>query len=191
VENFRSASESLRRRIWINGHQIGQINALQRRQGFFVLKDDPVTPELPALMLAFPERFGAKAEMREALEPGVWVGGDALRSLITSALEPGELLFYDFGIHCLDPLPQPQVLQLPCLAIGGIVVAMSMPHPPKNQQGDDIQLGHKPGTWGKLLPGFYLIDGRAAGPAAPQGGLVLPAGAFLDAEGFLSAHAQA
>lgn len=141
---------------------------------------------LPALTLTFPELFGATVETRNALEPGIWVGGDRLRSLIESAEDLGEFTFYDFGTHCLEPLTSEQALHLPCLASEGIVVAMSMPHPPKNQDGDDPQPGNKPGTWGKLLPGFYLIDHRAAGPAAPEGGLALPAGTVLDAEGFLA-----
>ena len=34
--------EDTRRRMWVNGHQIGMVNALQRRQPFHVLKDDPL-----------------------------------------------------------------------------------------------------------------------------------------------------
>ncbi len=186
AQDFRRADQSWRRRIWINGHQIGQVNALQRKRSFFVLEGDPAASELPALMLTFPELFGATVETCNALEPGIWVGGDRLRSLMESAQDHGEMMFYDFGSRCMEPLTNPQALHLPCLALEGIVVAMSMPHPPKNKDSDDPQLGNKPGAWGKLLPGFHLIEGRAMGPAAPEGGLALPAGTVLDAEGFLA-----
>ena len=70
---------------------------------------------------------------------------------------------------------------------------MSMPDPPRLDAGGIPQPGHKAGTWGKLLPGWFLITGeeggiRAHGPAAPEAGLPLPAGCFLDAEGFLTAR---
>ena len=38
---------SVRRRMWINGHQIAMINALQRHQPFHVLKHDPVLTTCP------------------------------------------------------------------------------------------------------------------------------------------------
>jgi len=65
-----------------------------------------------------------------------------------------------------------------------------MPDPPLAFATSLPQTGRKPGTWGKLLPGFYLRPGpdghpRVHGPAAPADGLALPPGTTLDDEGFL------
>ena len=89
----------------------------------------------------------------------------------------------------------PGVLHLPALAVDGLIIAMWMPDPLLS--GDaPIQLGRKPGTWGKLLPGFHLIADESGelhvhGPAVPEEGLPLPNGTTLDEEGFLVATASA
>ncbi len=186
-EDFRICGEARRRRMWVNGHQIGQVNALQRREAFFVLKGDVLN--LPGLLLTFPEIFGARMEVRDELGTGIWVGSDHLRGVLENAPHAGEVVFYDFGSRALEPLRVPNVLHLPCLAVDGAVISMSMPQPPKNEDGDEIQHGHKPGAWGKLLPGWSIKGSRVHGPAAPDEGMELPPGVFLDAEGFI-AHAN-
>lgn len=186
IEHFHASEKAVRRRVWVNGYQIGQVNALQRHRHFSVLDSDLLMLDLPAVVLTFPELFGAKVESREILAPGIWVGGDRLRDVLAAEDLAGEFVFYDFGTRCLEPLMLAGVLHLPCLAVNGTVIAMSMPHPPKSKPNDDDQPGHKPGTWGRLLPGWYLGGTRVLGPAAPAEGLELPAGAFEDAEGFLS-----
>jgi acyl-[acyl-carrier-protein]-phospholipid O-acyltransferase/long-chain-fatty-acid--[acyl-carrier-protein] ligase len=190
VGDFRTSGETKRRRMWVNGHQIGQVNALQRRQGFFVLSGDAIAAELPGLFLTFPELFDARVETRELPGAGTWVGGDHLRETLKAAQTVGDMVFYDFGQCALEPLEMAGLLHLPCLAVDGTVIAMSMPHPPKNDDDDDVQLGHKPGAWGKLLPGWYLTGSCVHGPAAPVEGLELPAGSFLDAEGFICRTAE-
>lgn len=185
IGNFRLIGEQKRRRMWVNAHQIGQINALQRRESVFVLKDDPILLELPGLLVAFPEMFGACVEIRENPGDGKWVGGDHLRAVLKAGTTGGRIAFYDFSRDALEPLTMLDLEHFPCLAVDGTVIAMSMPHPPRNEDGDEPQLGHKSGAWGKLLPGWYLQDSRAHGPAAPENGLELPAGSFLDAEGFI------
>ena len=190
IENFRVAGENFRRRMWINGYQIGQINALQRRQSFFMLKEDFDLLGLHGVFLTFPELFGARVEIRETPDSGTWVGGDRLRDVLEARQPSGELVLYDFSRRALEPLQIAGVLHLPCLAVEGAVIAMSMPHPPANESGDEIQPGHKSGAWGKLLPGWYLESlpnggWRVHGPAAPEEGLELPEGSFPDAEGFI------
>jgi acyl-[acyl-carrier-protein]-phospholipid O-acyltransferase/long-chain-fatty-acid--[acyl-carrier-protein] ligase len=185
LESFRASEEAVRRRAWVNGYQIGQVNGLQRHRPFHILEDDSAVLDLPGVTLTFPDLFGAKVEIRELPEPGVWVGGDRLRDVLAAADLSGEFVFYDFGARCQEPVMLAGVLHLPCLAVNGTVIAMSMPHPPKSKPGDDDQPGHKPGSWGRLLPGWYLGGNRVFGPAAPEQGLELPAGAFADAEGFL------
>lgn len=169
----------------INGHQLGQVNALQRRLAFFTLEGDWAVQEIGEPLAAFCKLFGAAQQVRPATGPGVWVGGAALRDSL-QALQPGESgVFYDFSSHCLEPLDCGGWLHLPCLAVDGMIIAVSMPNPPKNQATDEVQRGHKPGSWGKLLPGWYLENSCVHGPAGPQIGLALPPLAALDLEGFL------
>ncbi len=193
VENFRNVDRDQRRRWWINGHQIGQIAALPRRLRFVVLAREFDLLELPGALPAFSEMFHAPIRRRPLFSGRVedhWVGGDGLRDAILSAGPGGGSAFFDFGARALEHLGIPGIAHFPCLAVGRTVIAMSMPHAPKPQADSEEQPGHKPGTWGKLLPGWYLKSGpegeiRAHGPAGPEEGLVLPAGATLDAEGFL------
>jgi len=193
VQAFLLTSESERRRGWINGHQIAMINALQRCQPFHVLQDDPLLTELPGLLVAFPELFRAAVRIEKsfnAATAATWVGGDVLRAMLQATPVTGRIDFYDFGARALQPVELAGVSHFPCLAVAGTVVAMSMPHPPGSDDNFEPQHGHQPHSWGKLLPGWHLKpapDGalHAHGPAAPEGGLPLPAGCALDAEGFL------
>ena len=194
LKDFHASDESARRRMWVNGHQIGQINALHWRQPFSILNDDPVPSGLPGLRLTFPELFGAEVKTHDHFDGGQaasWVGGDHLRAVIGSTQISGGVVFYDFGQRALEPVYRAGVLHCPCLAVDGMVIAMTMPDPPVPADPSEAQPGHKPATWGKLLPGWFLIPTenggqRAHGPAAPDGGLPLPEGCFLDAEGFLA-----
>jgi acyl-[acyl-carrier-protein]-phospholipid O-acyltransferase/long-chain-fatty-acid--[acyl-carrier-protein] ligase len=194
VRKFRSNDQSTRRRIWVNGHQIGQVSGLQRHQPFQVLNGDPCLSGLPGVLLTFPELFGAEWKALDAVNgdfSAVWVGGDRLRRELGHTQLSTELVFYDFGQRALDPIFRAGLLHCPCLAVDGIVIAMSLPHPRNPTAESEEQTGHKLGTWGKLLPGWYLRSSetgsiRVYGPAAPEEGLVLPAKCFLDAEGFLS-----
>jgi acyl-[acyl-carrier-protein]-phospholipid O-acyltransferase/long-chain-fatty-acid--[acyl-carrier-protein] ligase len=190
---FRLADAITRRRFWVNGHQIGMINALQRRQPFQVLQDDPVLTELPGLCAAFADMFRATVVIKNSFngdENASWVGSDVLRGVMQTTQITGLITFYDFGTCALKPVDRAGVCHCPCLAVDGIVVAMSMPHPAAAPDSFEPQHGHKPHSWGKLLPGWHLTpapDGTlmARGPAAAHGGLPLPAGCTLDPEGFL------
>ncbi len=192
--SFRVLDESTRRRMWINGHQIGQINALQRRQPFHVLEDDPVLSALPAVLLTFPELFLAAVKNCHGVDgahAASWVGGDHLRQVLGSTQLSKEIVFYDFGHRALEPVYRAGLRHCPCLAIHGTVIAMSMPDPPAAAGDSEPQPGHRPGSWGKLLPGWFLLAAengclRAHGPAAPADGLELPAGTSLDPDGFLA-----
>ncbi len=185
---------SARRRIWVNGYQIGQVNALQRRQPFCVLTADPTSLELLGLRFAFPELFDAAVVTRDDFDSqpsASWVGGDRLREALTLCKSAEGTVFYDFGSRALEAIAPPGLVHCPCLAIDGTVISMSMPNPPKAATDASPQLGSKPGTWGKLLPGWFLqpsADGRlwAHGPAAPPDGIALPTGCFLDLQGFLT-----
>lgn len=195
VAAFRAADAHTRRRLWVNGHQIGMINALPRRQAFHLLKNDPLLTHLTSLTAAFPELFKGSIRLHDNFDgdhDAIWVGGDILRHEIQySQITAGYIYFYDFGMEALKPIERAGLCHCPCLAVDGLVVAMSMPHPPPVPTGMDPQHGHKPRSWGKLLPGWHIgIHPESGmpvvkGPAAPHHGLALPAGCTLDAEDFL------
>lgn len=192
---FRGLDESTRRRVWVNGHQIGMINALQRGEPFHVIHGDPTLLEIPGLLAAFPELYGCEVKTHDyfdAQHNGVWVGGDMLRHMIqTSQITARKLAFYDFGTEAMKPVERAGLAHFPCLAVKGIIVTMSMPDPAAPEDSFEPQHGHKPHSWGKLLPGFHFThrpaDGvhHVFGPAAPTDGLPLPPKSTIDAENFL------
>jgi acyl-[acyl-carrier-protein]-phospholipid O-acyltransferase / long-chain-fatty-acid--[acyl-carrier-protein] ligase len=195
VAGFASMDAARRRRMWANGHQIGMVNALQRRQPFHMLKADPNARDLPGLFAAFPELFHAEIVFHDRFDgehDAAWVGGDFLREHIHTTQITRSIVFYDFGNTVLTPVERAGLSHCPCLAVEGVVIAMSMPHPPASNDTFEPQSGRKSNSWGKLLPGWFLIsqDGglHAHGPAAPAAGLALPAGCSLDAESFLVAR---
>jgi acyl-[acyl-carrier-protein]-phospholipid O-acyltransferase/long-chain-fatty-acid--[acyl-carrier-protein] ligase len=193
LRGYQQMDASMRRRFWANGHQIGQVNALQRQEPIFVLADDATPDGLPSICLTFPAMFKAVVHAMDHVDgtkPAMWVGGDRLRDVLGRTQLTRRQVFYDFGTRALEPVLRAEILHCPCLAMDGIVIAMSMPDPPESGAGSDPQRGRKPGSWGKLLPGWYLTtnDDRtlvAHGPAAPVGGIELPQGISIDAEGFL------
>lgn len=193
---FCNMEQSARRRFWVNGHQIGMVNALQRREPFRVLKGDPLFRELFGLFAAFPDLFHAElhpADHFDGESNGVWVGGDQLRQQIQTSQITCNIDFYDFGSEALTPVERAGLCHYPGLAVEGVVIAMSMPHPPvTTADAFEPQNGHKLNSWGKLLPGWQLKlseNGklRVHGPAAPEAGLPLPDGCSLDPESFLIA----
>ncbi len=199
-EMMRRCGEYQRRRFWINGHQIGQVDALPRRGEIHLLAGDPLIDALPPVVLTFAELHGSRVVMHDDLPAtpgGVWVGGGFLRRKLTSHGALRALLFFDFEAadrtdEAVDAVVDVDgLVHLPCLAVDGVVVAMSMPHPCKPKPESEFQPGHKPGAFGMLLPGWICLPDetgrlRAHGPAAANGGLPLPANLRIDDGGFLA-----
>ncbi len=161
-----------------NGHQIGQLNALWWREPFAL--DEGLGARRP--FEAFSEGFGCPVRPEE--ECTRWVGGRRMRESIKGRTFREGTDFYDFSPQAMEPVERPGLRHFPCLAIAGLVVAMSMPDPPMPKAGGTPQKGSKPGSWGKLLPGWFIEGALVKGPACPHG-LPLPDGATLDADGFL------
>lgn len=180
--------------LWINGYQIGQINALPRRQAFATLAADAFPDSLFALTTVLPELFESDCLTESTFRADAsrsWVGGDILREVIASARD-ASVIFFDFSADALIPLERPGLIHCPCLAIDGLVISMSMPDPVQPLPTSEPQPGRRTGSWGKLLPGFFLRtnaagETRVHGPSTPAEGVLLPAGASLDAGGFLVA----
>jgi hypothetical protein len=114
-----------------------------------------------------------------------------MREFLTKEGSGRSVRFFDFSEQSLSPLEIPGVEHLPCLAVEGRVVAMSLPNPPKAFETSEEQIGACRGTWGKLLPGWHLgrtADGEVKlhGPAVPVGGLTMPRGSVVDEHGFFT-----
>jgi hypothetical protein len=97
-------------------------------------------------------------------------------------------VFFDFDYQP-GSLPD-GIVHCACLQEKGIVLAMSMPHPPRGASTSPEQLGMKDGSSGIVLPGHDWTlddDGRITlhGPALPAAGMTLPLGASIDELGFL------
>ncbi len=182
-----------RRRVRINAHQISQVNGLRWRETIHMLADDAVARTL-APLAAFPALHGGRLRIHDSMPrkpEGAWVGGAVTRERLARAGDAAGARFFDFESPGGGEPPNcGGAAHFPCLAVGGVVVAMSMPHPPKSNERNEFQPGHKTGSCGKLLPGWSWPpdDGgkpRVRGPAARSGGLELPRGSRVDADGFV------
>ncbi len=167
-----------------NGYQLTQLDALERGATLNILTDDNFEAVTLEAFGEFAAQSKGRVIPREAFDPvqgEFWIGAEKLREAITSAPRPGNtILFFDFSEAALSALEKDGVTHLPCLAIAGKIVSMSLPHPPKPHQESLFQSGHKTNSWGKLLPGWYLEGSRLF-----PGNIPLPEGAKLDPEGFL------
>lgn len=185
-----------RRAIRANALQLSQVNALQRKQPIHLLAGDPLPGQLPALAIFSKLQHAPLAAFPALVPPSgtwpggdLWLGGDALRDLIeNSPPRDKPAVFFDFSPRAARPLDRPDWIHCPCLAMDGIIIAMSMPDPPLPVSSSQPQCGQKPGTLGILLPGFAVVKGDAVlqlrGPAVPEG-LALPSDYRLDDEGFV------
>lgn len=181
AEHFRKNATAAR----INGYQLTQIGALPRRAKIHLLAGD-LNAEIQETLREFAQQTKARIAVEETFAPSsipqIWIGGEKLRAQISRTEIRNEIRFFDFSEDALAALEKSHVSHFPCLAVSGTIVAMSMPHPvPLDSKLKKLfQAGNKADSWGKLLPGFHLKDGRIF-----PGDLPLPAGATLDSEGFL------
>jgi acyl-[acyl-carrier-protein]-phospholipid O-acyltransferase/long-chain-fatty-acid--[acyl-carrier-protein] ligase len=169
-----------------NALQLANLNALQRGADFGVLDKDPLPDSLTGLAL-FEEQFRAIRRESPFPDPSSeahWLGGNVLRERIESSKLQAGGVFFDFSDRAIEPLAHSGWRHCPCLAIDGVVVAMSMPDPPKAHPGSKVQNGRKDGSHGILLPGFWVDGTTLRGPAVPEG-LALPEGTTIDEEGFV------
>jgi acyl-[acyl-carrier-protein]-phospholipid O-acyltransferase/long-chain-fatty-acid--[acyl-carrier-protein] ligase len=175
--------------IWANAIQMSQVAALRRRATISVLSSDPEIPRLPGIA-AYCRAYRTPLLKKADLSDGrIWLGGEALRSAIQAAPpQDGTRLFFDFSPQAPEPLELVGWIHCPCLALEEVVIAMSVPEPAIPYPTSRPQSGTKTGSSGILLPGFAVEHDSnrlvIKGPACPQG-VSLPAGASIDAEGFV------
>ncbi len=173
---FRPAQDP----VAVNAHQLTQLAALPRGASIFVLEGDPAAVPLLPVLRAFAKLTKGSLEIPGTFDPaigGYWVGGEMLREAASSSPEKsGGAVLFDFsGTPDSD-----DTRLLPCFQISGLVVAMSMPHPPRPAPRSEFQAGRKIGSVGKMLPGWYVENGFLQ-----PGNLPWPETAKLDEEGFV------
>ena len=173
-----------------NGYQLGHINGLLRRERIARLDDDPEVAALDgieAFATTYRARISKHSEI-DAHEERQWVGGDRLRDEIAShPRSGGHHQFYDFGSRALEPLEVEGWIHLPCLAVDGVIVAMSLPDGDDPHARSSPQPGSKPGSYGIVLPGFSIREEEKrviiSGPSTPDDiileGYRVDAGSFL------------
>ena len=182
-------------RHYANGHQISQINALQRRGNFAVLEADESVADLGGIA-AFSRLYRADMEKVSDVQDTPtrdWIGGSALRHVIKTAKTGDELRhFYDFSPEAVEEMDVHGWLHLPCLALEGVIISMSIPGPMTPDGYFHKQQGTKAGSHGQLLPGFYFTQSENGviihGPAAGEGGIRLPDHLVIDEAGFVMAR---
>lgn len=186
---YRKGSQA---RLWINGLQIGQVNALPRRVELCLWEHDPMAQSLGSIHMGFAGIYGNRVRMGggEVLTTAIRVGGKATREMLVDAgSDAAAGVFYDFEY---EPASMPShILHCPCYQRDGVVIAMSMPDPPLALATSNPQCGSREGSVGLLLPGFFLdrssgIPMTLHGPALPEQGIRLPDGSFCDERGFLT-----
>ncbi|MES2995580.1 MAG: 1-acyl-sn-glycerol-3-phosphate acyltransferase [Verrucomicrobiota bacterium] len=192
---FRALDPPSRRRMWLNGHQIGMVNAIPRKETIHCIGNDPCVTRFLGLFAAFPALYGGKLVIHDWFDgdhAGIWIGGDRLRGAIQSSQINHEIDFYDLDVaSAAQPLDRGNIRHFPCLACEDVIVAMSMPHPPPSSVTSlPVQKGHCFRTWGRLLPGWKVRDTGseliAVGPVASEERMVLPAGTISPEGVFLS-----
>jgi acyl-[acyl-carrier-protein]-phospholipid O-acyltransferase/long-chain-fatty-acid--[acyl-carrier-protein] ligase len=173
-----------------NALQLASVNALPWGGDFGILEGDPLPASLPGLA-EYGKVFGTISREFHAADATIdrfWLGGEFLRGRIEKGPASSGGVFFDFSERAIEPLGRGDWLHCPCLAVSGVVVAMSMPDPPLSHPGAKAQAGVKAGAFGILLPGFEVEEreGRwlVRGAAAPEG-IVLPEGCRVDEEGFV------
>ncbi|MCH7226678.1 MFS transporter [Haloferula sp. A504] len=173
-----------------NGYQIGLVNGLLRRERIARLENDPEVEALDGLE-AFASIHRSRISMHSEIDEHQerqWVGGEVLRDKIASHPRPGGgHQFYDFSSRALEPLNVEGWAHLPCLAVDGVIIAMSLPGGDVHHARSRSQAGSKPGSCGIVLPGFSIRERDEgiviSGPAAPDD--IILDGYSVDEESFL------
>jgi acyl-[acyl-carrier-protein]-phospholipid O-acyltransferase/long-chain-fatty-acid--[acyl-carrier-protein] ligase len=167
-----------------NAYQLMQIDALPRRSTLYILDHDPEIDAIRPILENFVKSSGGKL-IREknfnAHENALWIGATELRTQIEKVTKIDiECRFFDFSKQSNQLLEIKNITHMPCLALNGQVVSMSMPHPPLPMAESVFQAGHKLGSFGKLLPGWYFEDSRLMPLGIPW-----PENLKIDAECFV------
>jgi len=186
------------RELLANALQMSELNSVQRGQRVMIdwdaLEDcrDVVAIvwalylELELVLVGTSTTPDAVAALSKQYHVEAMVGGAALAEAWLQYDLTGE--FYDFSTSAVDRVQENADRNvLPCLAHSGRVISMSVPHPAAQTKINDVQEGHRLGTWGRLLPGYDVTcvdSGVTLSGASAQNTIFLP-GLQLNDEGML------
>lgn len=168
----------------INGHQISQLGALTRGSRIFILENDETAIALLPALEEFAKLTNGSVVLKKTFSPSEgsqWIGGKALRNSFESTkISEGGIRFFDFSENSDEALVRSGASHFPCYAVDGKVISMSLEQPPTPKGETRQQAGIKPGSWGKILPGWYFKNN-----CLQPGNLPLPDGTIIDGEGFV------
>jgi acyl-[acyl-carrier-protein]-phospholipid O-acyltransferase/long-chain-fatty-acid--[acyl-carrier-protein] ligase len=197
VDAVRRLSETEQRDLLFNAVQIGEINAIQRGQTV-MFEWDALAHCQDVIGVVFAQYFGLRVivvgasasvsdvvELVKAHQVDQLVGGALFAEVARKSDQ--NVGCYDFSKEAVARMSRDdEDVEFPCLAVEGRVVAMSMPNPPKQTEINDLQLGHRVGTLGYVLPGFEVVCDESGVTLA--GALSAPIhipGASVDGDGML------
>ena len=167
-----------------NAHQLKHFNAIPRRAKLHILKSDSEIDAIRPVLESFVRSTGGRIIDEKnfiARDGTLWIGAAELRTQIEKVTQiDGECSFFDFSKQSNQLLEIPGIVHMPCLALNGQVISMSMPHPPLPMVESFFQAGHKLGSFGKLMPGWY-VEGDKLMPL----GIPWPGELEIDAECFV------
>lgn len=179
-------------RLWINAQQIDRVNAFQPGEKMLTTVANgeyqenvisilwPILTNTPVYLLSNKD---------DTISPSIrqLAGGIRLRKRLYDLVPPRRLQFYDFSNK--PGLVLPNTTWKPCFCTDkGIVISMSMCHGVFKLDDGTVQLGMRPRTLGRILPGFYLTNSNAGEVMGPslQSPYALPSNIYLDESGFLA-----
>lgn len=179
-------------RLWINAQQIDRVNSFLPGETMLTTVGNgenqeavvaifwPILTNTPVYLLKDHDS-SIPAFIRQI------AGGFHLRKRLYDLVPPRRLQFYDFSNK--PSLTLPNTTWKPCFCSDkGCVISMSMCHGVFKLDDGTVQLGMRPRTLGRLLPGFYQTSSNASeimGPSLKEP-YSLPPNTYLDESGFLA-----
>ncbi|MCP5536166.1 MAG: MFS transporter [Akkermansiaceae bacterium] len=181
-----------------NALQIGEVNAIRRGQTVMIGWDE-LGAFRDALGIVFAQYFNLKVVLVHAAVSADeltalskkhrvdhYLGGSLLGETWRATKLAG--CCYEFSGEALRHHGV-----FPCYTTHDRVISMSMPHPEAITATNQHQEGHRPGTWGRLLPGFHvepLADGVTLfGASTPEQGITIT-GVIPDESGMLTPQGE-
>lgn len=186
------ADDELLNKLWVNAQQLDRVNSIQPREMMLTSVGCDEAQEMVVSVL-WPILTGTPVHLLSDADTSIpetirqMAGGNYLRKRLYHLIPQKRMAFYDFSGQA--DLALPNTRWKPCFCTPqGVVVAMSMSRSVFKLDDGTVQLGMRPRTRGRLLPGFYQKDPASSillGPSLP-GEYALPPHIYLDESGFLA-----
>lgn len=181
--------------LWINAQQISRTNSLQPGEMMLTSIGHEEESQEIVLSILWPILSGTPIYLLEDEDDIIpenicqMAGGTYLRQRLYHLIPQKRIVFYDFSGQ--SDLALPNTRWKPCFCNPqGIIISMSMCKSVYKLDDGTVQLGMRPRTKGRLLPGFYLK--RMGEQTDILSGVSLtreyslPANLYLDESGFLA-----